>query len=49
MMKPPTRTTFATVPTPIFAPSAQATVTMTSPTQMFAAPNESGVCSAIPW
>ena len=30
MMKPPTSTTFATVPTPIFAPSAQATVTTTS-------------------
>ena len=47
-MNPPTRIAFEIVPTPTFAPSAQARVMTTAPTQMFATPNESGVCFAIP-
>ena len=45
----PTRRAFATVPIPMRAPRATAAPSTTTPTAMFATPNESGVCLARPW
>ena len=48
-MNVPTSSAFATVPTPGVPPSDHPMPSTTSPTAMFATPNESGVCFAIPW
>ena len=48
-MNAPTSTAFATVPRPTRAPSDHASSITATATTMFASPNESGVCLAIPW
>jgi len=48
-MNVPTSTAFATVPTPGVPPSDHAMPSTPTATTMFAAPNESGVCFAMPW
>src|SRR3954468_23597906 len=48
-MNRPTRTAFAIVPTPGVPPSDQPMQRMTTPTAIFATPNDNGECRAIPW